>query len=69
LIRERHRRELLKARKTERRFKTAHSHAQNDFWKIIREAHEEGAQAQELADLVGLSIQRIKQILYNYKEQ
>ena len=68
MIRERHRRELLKARRTERRFKTAHSHAQNKFWNIIREAHAEGAQAQELADLVDLSIQRIKQILYNYKD-
>jgi len=69
MIRERHRNEILIAQRTMRRFETIARNSRRKFYGILIEAHSEGATPTELAKLVGLSFQRIKQIVYEKEDE
>jgi len=64
MIRERHRREINQRLITMRRFETIAKSARQQFYEKLRESHKEGATPTELSKLVGVSISRMKQILY-----
>lgn len=69
MIREIHRNGILEKRKIMRRWKTLYLDAKNDFYSIIRAAHQEGATPTELSKLLELSIQRIGQIIYEKADE
>ena len=52
-----------------RRFETIARNSRRKFYGILIEAHSEGATPTELAKLVGLSFQRIKQIVYEKEDE
>lgn len=65
MIREVHRNNILERLKIMRRHETLHKKSKQNFIDALRAAHEDPRHAshQELADLVGLSRQRITQLL------
>ena len=65
MIREAHRREILERLRIMRRHKTLYEKSRQNFIDALIEAHEDPRHAthKELGDLVGLSRQRITQLL------
>ena len=65
MIKEKDRREMLARRKVMRRHRSLLNSSTNDFYVSVKTAWENGATPTELAKLLDLSIQRIKQLLYD----
>lgn len=55
---------MLARRKVMRRHLTLYGQSKQDFYASVKTAWENGATPTELSKLLGLSIQRIKQLLY-----
>jgi hypothetical protein len=69
MIRERHRNEILKRQRTMKRFETIARSSRRNFYKILKEAHQDGATPTELAKLIKLSVQRAEQIVYEKEDE
>lgn len=68
MIKEKDRREMLARRKVMRRHRTLLNESTLDFYACVKTAWENGATPTELAKFLELSVQRIKQIVYEEKE-
>lgn len=68
MIKEVDRREMLARRKIMRRHRTLLDYSTRDFYYSVKTAWENGATPTELAQLLDLSIQRIKQIVYEKED-
>lgn len=67
MIRERHRRDILALRRRVRRAETVLQKAREEYYELLRESHADRGTPSELSKLTGLSLTRIKQILYGEK--
>ncbi len=64
MIREKDRREMLARRKIMRRHRTLLNNSTKDFYDSVKTAWENGGMPLEISKLLGLSVQRVKQIIY-----
>jgi hypothetical protein len=64
VIKEKDRREMLARRKTMRRHITLYGESKKIFYDSVKTAWENGATPTELSKLLGISIARVKQLVY-----
>lgn len=69
MVKEKDRREMLARRKVMRRHQTLLNDSTKDFYACVKTAWENGATPTELAKFLDLSISRIKQIVYEEKNE
>jgi len=68
VIKEKDRNIILQRRKVMRRHNTLARQATDEFYFALQVAHENGATPTELAKLLDLSVQRLKQIVYDKED-